>query len=82
MTDILCATDLTPTAAAGVLFADDLAARVAGNVTLLHVLGKDERSGDGRDRAQAFMDRHAKLVERTTVTELMIEGDALPVIAE
>ena len=31
MLDILCATDLSPTAAAGVLFADDLAARLAGD---------------------------------------------------
>ena len=82
MLDILCATDLSPTAAAGVLFADDLASRMAGNVTLLHVLGKNERTGEGRDKAQVFMDRHASLVEHTTVTELMLEGDALATIAE
>lgn len=82
MLDILCATDLSPTAATGVLFADDLASRMAGNVTLLHVLGKNERTGEGRDKAQVFMDRHASLVEHTTVTELMLEGDALATIAE
>ncbi|MEZ4806895.1 MAG: universal stress protein [Flavobacteriales bacterium] len=81
MNDILCPTDLTDTAMRGVLYADVIAARLHGSVSLLHVMGKHELKGDGRTNAKMRMDHHASLIKHAPVSRHFREGDFIHEIA-
>lgn len=82
MNDILCPTDLSETALTGVRYADLLAARSGGSVLLLHAMDKKELKADGRDQAQARLERQrAQITKAPAVAELR-EGDFISVIAD
>ena len=55
--DILCASDLTQASNTALHYALDLAERAGTRVTLLHVLGRDERAGDARELVNERMER-------------------------
>jgi nucleotide-binding universal stress UspA family protein len=81
--DILCATDLTPASDFAVRAATLLADRVGMNVTLLHVLNKDERSSEAQQKVQLAMRGQIDKAKGTgTMTPRMLQGDFMKVIAE
>jgi nucleotide-binding universal stress UspA family protein len=81
--DILCATDLTPASDTAVKAAMLLADRVNMNVTLLHVLNKDERTAEGKQKVDLAMRGQIDKAEGTgTMTPKVLEGDFMKVIAE
>lgn len=75
MKDILCPTDLTITASRGVAIADQVAAKIGGSVTLLHVMDKQELKGDGPEKAKAIMDHQCAIVQHAPANCLFREGD-------
>ena len=83
MKDLLCTTDLTPAADAALLHALALADRLGARVTLLHVLGKAERTAEQRAQVQAAMEQQVLAAGGTeAVRILLIEGDFMEGIVE
>lgn len=82
MKDILCTTDLTPASDAALKQSLSLADRMGARVTLLHVLGKAERSDESRARAQATMEGQIENSGGTGVRLLLPEGDFMDTIVQ
>ncbi len=82
MKDLLCTTDLTPASDAALRKALALADRMGTRVSLLHVLGKAERTDERRAQMQAAMEKQVESVGGTGVRILLIEGDFKDVIVE
>ena len=81
--DILCATDLTPASDHAVRASRLLAERLGTNVTLLHVLNKDERSSDAKEKVLRTM--HAQVSKADgagNMTPKLLEGDFMRVIVD
>ncbi len=81
MTNILCPTDLSPIALMGVHYADVLATRLEGSITLLHVLSKQELKGDSRLHAKMAMDQQRSEVKTAPVDLKYLEGEFIREIA-
>lgn len=80
--DILCATDLTPVSDAAVRAARAIASRFATSVTLLHVLDRNERTAEGRERTTAAMNAQiAQAGSGARITPKLVEGDFMKDIA-
>lgn len=75
MKNILCPTDLSPIAMMGVHYADLLATRFGGSVTLLHVMTHQEQKGDSRLQAKMSMDHQRAMVKNAPVDLKYMEGD-------
>jgi nucleotide-binding universal stress UspA family protein len=81
--DILCATDLTAASDQAVRAAVLLAARTGMQVSLLHVLNRDERSDKGREEViQAMRDQTQKAQGNEQVSYKLLDGDFMKRIAE
>jgi nucleotide-binding universal stress UspA family protein len=79
--DILCASDLTQASNIALHYALDLAERAGTRVTLLHVLGRDERAGDTRELVNERMDRQViDAGGNGRVSVLLLEGELLPAL--
>lgn len=82
MNNILCATDLSPTSLKAVHYADRLAQRFHGSVTLLHVLSKSESQNDqGADARRAIEEQRSE-VRSAPVQVKFLEGDFMQQIAD
>ncbi|MBL7955461.1 MAG: universal stress protein [Flavobacteriales bacterium] len=80
--DILCATDLTPVSDAALRAAQAIAARFSTGVTLLHVLDRNERSAEGREKvSQAMNAQVANGGASARITPKLLEGDFMKAIA-
>ena len=82
MKDILCPTDLTPTAMRGVEYADVIAKSLGSSVSLLHVMGKHELKGEGRTEAKMRMDHHCSLIKQAPVHCHFREGEFMQEITD
>ena len=81
--DILCATDLTPTSDHAVRAAVLLAGRINAQITMLHVLMKQERSSEGKDQVLETMRAQAAKADGTgRIAFKLLEGDFMKRIAE
>lgn len=79
--DILCASDLTQASNTALHYALNLAERAGTRVTLLHVLGRDERAGDARELVNERMERQVMDAGGDgKVRVLLLEGDLLPAL--
>ncbi|MEO8590929.1 MAG: universal stress protein [Flavobacteriales bacterium] len=83
MKDILCATDLSPVSDNALRHALNLAERIGSNVTLLHVLGRKDRTAERQAQAEAAMDQQTASTQGAgRVVRLILEGDFVERIAE
>lgn len=83
MKDILCATDFSPVSDNALQHALALADRMSSKVTLLHVLGRKERSEENRAKAEAAIRKQIDdLGAANKVTSLLLEGEFIDRIAE
>jgi len=81
--DILCATDLTPTSDQAVRAAVLVADRINAQITLLHVLMKQERTSEGKDHVLDTMRAQAKKADGADrITPKLLDGDFMKRIAE
>lgn len=80
MNNILCPTDLSETSSKGIAFAELLAARLGGSVSLLHVADKQELK-DG-DAVQAELEGQRAQVTKAPATASLHEGEFMEEIAE
>ena len=81
--DILCATDLTPAADQAVRAAAMLAERTGMQVSLLHVLNRDERTDEAKSQVMETMRAQAAKAEcGERVTYKLLDGDFMKRIAE
>ncbi|MBL7940933.1 MAG: universal stress protein [Flavobacteriales bacterium] len=81
--DILCATDLTPTSDHAVRAAVLVAGRINVQITMLHVLMKQERTNEGKDQVLEAMRAQATKADGTgRVAFKLLEGDFMKRIAE
>lgn len=81
--DILCATDLTSASDDAVNAANLIATRSAKRATLLHVLGKEERSTEAREDVITRMEVQVLQAGAAGRMSLkLLEGDIMKVIAE
>lgn len=81
--DILCATDLTPASDQAVRAAVLVAGRLNVQITLLHVLMKQERTSEGKDLVLGAMQAQAAQAEGTDrITLKLLDGDFMKRIAE
>ena len=81
MNNILCPTDLTQVALIGVHYADLLAKRFGGSVTLLHVMTSHEVVGESRLHAKTAMDQQRTHIKSAPVELKYLEGDFMREIA-
>ncbi len=82
MNDILCPTDLSETSLKGVHYADLLAARFDGSVSLLHVMVKKELTEDGRSKAKDRMAHQRSQITKSPAVVHFREGDFISEIAD
>lgn len=82
MKNILCPTDLSATSLTGLHYADLVASRYAGSITLLHVLTKQELKGDSRETAMKAMEQQRSVVKHAPVELKYMEGEFIHEIAE
>ena len=83
MKDILCATDFSPVSDNALRHALALAERMGSKVTLLHVLGRKERTEEQRAKASAAMAQQiGNMGSADHVTPLLLEGEFIDRIAE
>ncbi len=81
--DILCATDLTPTSDQAVRAAVLVAGRLNTQITMLHVLMKQERSSEGKDHVLEMMRAQAAKADGTDrMAFKLLDGDFMKRIAE
>jgi nucleotide-binding universal stress UspA family protein len=81
--DLLCATDLTLAADQAVRSAVVIAERIGKQVTLLHVLNKEERSEEGQEAVMEAMRAQAlKGGGNDRITYKLLDGDFMKRIAE
>ncbi len=81
MPDILCTTDLTPAADTALLHALALGDRLGARVSLLHVLGKNDRDNTAKDRVEAAIRTRAEQAGGGQVRILLPDGDFMEEIA-
>ena len=84
MKDLLCTTDLTPTSDTALLHALALADRLGGKVSLLHVLGRNERTEERKTAVRAAMAQQVTkaMADGGRVELLLPDGDFMEQIAE
>ena len=82
MNNILCPTDLSDTALKGVHYAEILAKRFNGGVTLLHVLDKQDTKGDGPSKAKTAMESQRAGAKEVIVNLQLREGEFMNEITE
>ncbi|MEO5584145.1 MAG: universal stress protein, partial [Flavobacteriales bacterium] len=82
MNDILCPTDLSETSLKGVHYADLLAERSGGTVSLLHVMGKKDLTEEGRSKAKSGMEQQRARITRSPAVIHFREGDFISEIAD
>lgn len=82
MKNILCPTDLSETSKMGVAYAELLATRLHGSISLLHVIDKQEQKGDGTAKAKLALEEMVSSVSRAPVVMHMREGEFMKEIAE
>lgn len=76
MKDLLCTTDLTPASRTALVHALALADRLGARVSLLHVLGKAERSDERKKQVMDAMEQQvAHAGGNEHVRRLLVEGD-------
>lgn len=82
MNDILCPTDLTATAEAGIAYAEKIALRLGGSITLLHALTRHEKRTDASDVVHEELDAQGHAVTRVRVNAQVQEGEFIHVIEQ
>lgn len=81
--DILCATDLSPASDHAVRSANIVAERITARITVLHVLHKNERDAQARDRALEELKAQIQRGEANErATAKVLEGDFMKAIAD
>lgn len=82
MNNILCPSDLSETSKIGVAYAEVMAERLGGAVTLLHVLDKRERRDDGGALIREELEEQRSTVNKVPVLAHIREGEFMHGIAE
>ncbi len=82
MNNILCPTDLTDTALKGIHYADIMAKRFNGTVTLLHVLDKKEVKDAGPSKVEIALEDQRATVKEVPVNLQLREGEFMHEITE
>ncbi|HMC97246.1 MAG TPA: universal stress protein [Flavobacteriales bacterium] len=83
MKDILCTTDLSPVSDNALRHALALAERLGSKVTLLHVLGRKERTPERQVEVEEAMDRQASTTHGAErIARLVLEGEFIERIAQ
>ncbi len=82
MNNILCPTDLSDTSLTGVHYAESMALRCGGGVTLLHVLDKHEKRTDGGALVRDELEEQRKKVIKVPVETAIREGEFMQGIVE
>lgn len=82
MNNVLYPTDLSETAQRGMAYAEHMAARFIGSVSLLHVLDKHAAKGKGAQQAKEVLEAHRAMLDLAPVDVLLREGEFMQEIAE
>lgn len=82
MSNILCPTDLSETSKMGVTYAELLAKRLHGSISLLHVMDNKEQKGDGAAKAKVDLEGMRSSVSQAPVAVHMREGEFMHEITE
>lgn len=82
MNTVLCPSDLSETSMTGVAYAELVAHRLGGAVTLLHLLDKHEKRDDGGSLVKDELEEQRRSVSSVPVEAYVREGDFMKGIAE
>lgn len=82
MNNILCPSDLTETSMVGVAYAEHLANRLGGTVTLLHVMDRHEKRDDGGALVREELEEQRSTISKVPATAHVRSGEFMEGIAE
>lgn len=82
MNNVLCPCDLSDTSQRGMAYAELMALRFIGSVTLLHMLDKQAAKGDGPARARERIEAQRARLDRAPVDIILREGEFMQGITE
>lgn len=82
MNNILCPSDLSETSMVGVAYAEQLAQRLGGAVTLLHVMDRHERRDDGGALVREELEEQRSSISKVTATAHVRTGEFMDGIAD
>ena len=82
MNNILCPSDLTETSMVGVAYAEHLAHRLGGSVTLLHVMDRHEKRDDGGALVREELEEQRSSISKVGATAHVRSGEFMEGIAE
>ncbi len=82
MNNVLCPSDLSETSMVGVAYAEHLAQRFGGAVTLLHVMDRHERRDDGGALVKEELEEQRSSISKVAATAHVRPGEFMEGIAE
>ncbi|MBP8823257.1 MAG: universal stress protein [Flavobacteriales bacterium] len=82
MNNILCPSDLSATSETGVAYAELVAKRLGGTITLLHAMNRHEKRTDGGELVREELEAQGHSVTQVRVDAQVREGEFMHIIEE